>query len=197
MFDACHAAGIEVEGFLMPGEVSDLPLAGGRVIGGDDWLANRSFTTKHGFVVAIGDPRLRRKLTGKVIDSGARLVSVIHPRATLGSRVIVGHGTVILAGVVVNCDSVIGGGAILNTGARVDHDCRLGDGVHICPGAVLAGNVEVGDWSTIGAGATIINNVTIGSMSLIGAGSVVNKHLPDGVTAFGVPCRVRGRAPEV
>ena len=42
----------------------------------------------------------------------------------------------------------------------------------------------------IGAGATILAGVTIGNNSVIGAGSVVNKDIPAGVIAAGVPCKV-------
>lgn len=42
----------------------------------------------------------------------------------------------------------------------------------------------------IGSGAVISNNIKIGSGSLIGAGSVVTKDIPDGVIAFGNPCKV-------
>lgn len=36
----------------------------------------------------------------------------------------------------------------------------------------------------------ILGNVTIGKDTVIGAGSVVTKDIPDGVVAFGNPCRV-------
>ncbi len=42
----------------------------------------------------------------------------------------------------------------------------------------------------IGANVTVCGGVTIGKGSVIGAGSVVNKDIPAGVVAAGVPCRV-------
>ena len=38
--------------------------------------------------------------------------------------------------------------------------------------------------------------VTIGSNVVIGTGSVVTKDIPDGVTAFGNPCRVHRKLTE-
>ena len=42
----------------------------------------------------------------------------------------------------------------------------------------------------IGANVTILPGVTIGAYSVIGAGSVVNKDIPPGVVAVGVPAKV-------
>ena len=50
--------------------------------------------------------------------------------------------------------------------------------------------ISIGDNVWIGAGVCIVPGVTIGSNSVIGAGSVVTKDIPEGVLAFGNPCRV-------
>ena len=42
----------------------------------------------------------------------------------------------------------------------------------------------------------MLPGVSIGSDTIIGAGSVVNKDIPDGVIAAGVPCRVIRRITE-
>ena len=51
-------------------------------------------------------------------------------------------------------------------------------------------DVHIGEGAWIGAGAIIMPGVTIGKWSVIGAGSVVTKDIPDGVVAYGNPCRV-------
>lgn len=50
--------------------------------------------------------------------------------------------------------------------------------------------VTIGDRVWIGGNTVILGNVTIGKDTVIGAGSVVTKDIPDGVVAFGNPCRV-------
>ena len=50
--------------------------------------------------------------------------------------------------------------------------------------------IRIGKNCWIGAGAVILPGVTIGDNSVIGAGSVVTKDIPEGVVAFGNPCRV-------
>ena len=51
-------------------------------------------------------------------------------------------------------------------------------------------DVHIGENAWIGAGAIIMPGVSIGRNAVIGAGSIVTKDIPDGVIAFGNPCRV-------
>ena len=51
-------------------------------------------------------------------------------------------------------------------------------------------DVHIGRCVWIGANTVICPGVTIGDYSVIGAGSVVTKDVPEGVVAFGNPCRV-------
>jgi len=51
--------------------------------------------------------------------------------------------------------------------------------------------VEIGDRSWIGIGASVIQQIRIGADVIVGAGAAVVHDLPDGVTAVGVPARVR------
>lgn len=91
---------------------------------------------------------------------------------------------------VVAAFSELGFGVTVKRSASVGHHANLGDFVSINPGAAVSGFVNIGEGTTIGTGATIVNNITIGKHSLIGAGSVVTKDIPDGVVAYGNPCKV-------
>jgi maltose O-acetyltransferase len=57
-------------------------------------------------------------------------------------------------------------------------------------GLELGKAVEIGDDVWVGGGSIICPGVRIGSGSVIGAGSLVTKEIPEGVLAFGNPCRV-------
>lgn len=63
-------------------------------------------------------------------------------------------------------------------------------------GLEIALPITVGDNVWIGANISVLPGVSIGSNTIIGAGSVVNKDIPDGVIAAGVPCRVIRRITE-
>lgn len=136
---------------------------------------------------SIGDNATRARIF-KHMDLAASPV-LCHPTAVLSPSARLGHGTLAVAGSIVNADAVIGRGVVLNTACSVDHDCVLGDFVHISPGARLAGNVHVGARSQVGIGAVVREGIRIGSDVMIGAGAAVVSDLPDGARVAGVPAR--------
>ncbi len=156
---------------------------------GDTAVLVQALNQYSGVVVAIGDNGIRSAKFKQLLKSQAPVVSLIHPSAIISQYSSIGTGSVIMAGVVVNVDTIIAEGAILNTGCSIDHDCSLGCFVHISPGARLAGNVRVGDESWIGIGASVRQAVSIGVKVMVGAGAAVVSNLPDDVKAMGVPAR--------
>lgn len=167
--------------------IKDSCTCGYRIIGGKEELLASSI--RYG-LVAIGNNKARLEVASWLSDHGFELISAVHPVAQLARSVIIGAGTVVMAGAVVNSDSRIGNNVIINTRASIDHDCVIGDGVHIAPGAILCGSVSVGKGTFICAGATIIPNITIGTNAVIGAGSVVIKNVSDNVRVVGNPARI-------
>ena len=143
------------------------------------------------FIVAIGNGAVRRKIQTELAERGLRIVSLIHPAATVASNVHIGIGTVVMAGAVINPFAEIGEGCIVNTCASVDHDCRIGDYVHVSVGAHVAGTVTVKENTWIGAGATVSNNIEITSDCMIGAGAVVVKNISESGVYVGVPAKKR------
>lgn len=55
---------------------------------------------------------------------------------------------------------------------------------------VTRGGIRIDDDVWLGYGVVVLDGVHIGKGSIIGAGSVVNKDIPAGVIAAGVPARV-------
>ena len=133
------------------------------------------------------------RLVAKANTEGRPLefATAIHPSAIISPSAKIGEGTVVMAGAVINADTVIGKHCIVNTGATVDHDCVIGDYCHIAPGANVSGGTHIGEGTWIGVGACVIQCLNIGKDCMIGAGSVVVKDIPDSVTAYGNPCRVK------
>lgn len=145
--------------------------------------------TYGGVVAAVGDNGARLELHRTLEAAGARMVVLVHPRATVSRHARLGPGTVVFAGAVVNVGAELGRATIVNTGATVDHDCRLADGVHVAPGGHLAGGVEIGEGTWVGVGAAVREYVTIGNPVLVGAGATVVKSIADDLTVVGNPAR--------
>ena len=142
------------------------------------------------FIVAIGNAEIRRRIQSELIAGGLRVVTLVHPAATVAISAKIGVGSVVMAGAVVNPYAEIGQGCIINTCASVDHDCKIGNYVHISVGSHVAGTVKIGDNTWVGVGASIINNITVCSECMIGAGAVVVKDIMESGTYVGVPAKM-------
>lgn len=169
-------------------------LMGHAVLGGWDRVADLVAGGAARFVVAIGTNRARLAVARRLADAGAAFLPVVHPSAIIASRVDIGAGTVLMAGVVVNPETRIGSHAIVNTGASVDHDCVIGDGVHVAPGCRICGEAAVGDGALLGVGAVVLPGCRVGAGAVVGAGATVTADVADGMVVVGTPARPRGCA---
>lgn len=142
------------------------------------------------FVVAIGNSEIRSKLLKKLLDKNVSVATLIHPNAYVGANVQIGKGTVVMAGSVIQPDTIIGKGCIINTCASVDHECKLADYVHIAVGSRLSGNVTIGTYSWIGVGAIVSNNIDICENCIVGAGAVVVKDITESGIYVGSPAKI-------
>ena len=143
------------------------------------------------FFVAIGEGELRSTIMEELSSKGATFATLIHPSVVLGSRVEIGEGTVVMAGVVIQAETQIGKGCIINTSSSVDHGCELGDYVHVAVGAHVCGQVRIGAHTWVGAGAIIKNGTIICSECIIGLGAAVVKNIKEKGIYIGVPARRR------
>ncbi|MDD6284001.1 MAG: serine O-acetyltransferase [Firmicutes bacterium] len=100
----------------------------------------------------------------------------IHPGATIGSGLVIDHGT----------------------GVVIGETAEIGDNVTIYQGVTLGGTGKdhgkrhptIGNNVLIGAGAKVLGPFKVGDNSRIAAGAVVLAEVPPDSTAVGVPARV-------
>ena len=142
-------------------------------------------------VVAIGSNRTRQRLAAELTRQGERFAVPRHPSAVIAPDAVIGPGSIVCAGVVIGPTSVIGAHAIMNTGSTIDHHNRVGDFAHIAPGVHLGGDVQIGEGTLVGIGSSVLPQRAVGDWTIVGAGSVVTKDIPSGVTAMGIPARIR------
>lgn len=141
------------------------------------------------FFVSIGDTQIRQKITEDIRKIQGKIITLIHPMATIAKDIRIGDGCVIMAGTVINSGTVLGDGVIVNTGSTVDHDCMIGDFVHVAPGCHVSGNVFVGKETWIGVGSAIVDHVSLCSECIIGAGTVVIDDIKEKGIYIGVPAK--------
>ena len=148
------------------------------------------------FLVAVGNNSARQDIFRRLCQRGGMPKTLIHPFSAISASAEIGRGVSVSAGAVVNPGALVRDNCIINTCASVDHDCLVEEHCHLCPGVRLAGNVTVGAGTMVGTGASILPGIRVGQWCCIGAGAVVNRDLPPGVVAYGVPARIRKRRPE-
>lgn len=155
---------------------------------GIDILKNEGVDYAFVCIGSIGNVSVRKKIYKKLKDLKFILPAIIDKSAAVDAKLI-GENVFIGKNSVVNRDAIIEDMAIINSGAIIEHDTHIEKFVHIAPGSVVCGNCVIGENTHIGAGSVVIQGVKIGKNCIIGAGSVVVKDIPDGVIAYGNPCK--------
>lgn len=131
------------------------------------------------FCVAVGNPRMRKKVAARMMDLGGSWAAVRSNDLTFGAHSQAEKGIILLPGVRISNHVEIGEGCFFGVNSIVGHDGKIGEYCTISPGATLLGNVTVGPGCYIGANATLLPGVTLGKNVIVGAGTVVEKDVED------------------
>ena len=119
----------------------------------------------------------RVKLYAALKEMGARIPSVVSPRAYISKHAGVQEGVIVMHDAILNAGASVGANCIINTQALIEHDVVVGPHCHISTGVKVNGGVFIGAGSFVGSGAVIHHGVRIGEECIIAAGSVVHKNL--------------------
>ncbi len=174
-------------GFLDDGVV-DLERLGrleARVLGGSIRFAEVDAS----YVIAIASSSSRRSIERLALASGRRAATLCHPRASIGSDVRIGDGSIIAGGVCLTTNIEVGRHSVINLDCTVGHDATIGDLVTVHPGVRISGGVVVEDGATLGTGCIILPGVRVGADSVVGAGAVVARDVAPSVTVVGPVAR--------
>ncbi|SFR78001.1 hypothetical protein SAMN04488591_3557 [Microbacterium azadirachtae] len=160
-----------------------------RLLGGVD--ASRALFERAYYVVGIGAPDTRARIAERVEAWGARPATLLHPAATIGTRVTISAGSVVCGGVQISTNVRLGRHTHINPAAIVGHDSTLSDFVSVNPGAIISGEVAVGGGALVGAGAIVLQGLAIGAGAIVGAGACVTKTVEPGTVVVGIPARAK------
>lgn len=180
--DVIEATGIyQIKGVVQPKFSSEVVL-GYPVIGSDDDLP-RLLTGNESALITVGqikNSETRTRLYDRLKQLGVELPVIISPRAYCSKHTVIGEGTIIMHGTILNAAARIGKNCIVNSQALVEHDVEIDDHCHISTGARVNGGVTIGKGSFVGSGVVIKENVRVGENVIIGAGQIILRDLPNG-----------------
>ena len=121
----------------------------------------------------------RIRLYQQAIHFGFQLPIIIAPTAHVSRHAILGAGTIVMHGAIVNAGAKVGNNCIINTLALLEHDAIVEDHCHISTSAILNGDVAVGAGSFVGSGSVIKEGVAIGKDCRVGIGLTVRHNQSD------------------
>ncbi len=142
-------------------------------------------------VVAIGDSPTRVRIAKLLRRRRMRLVSAIHPLASIAPSARLGDHLIVGPRVMICVHASVADHCVLSAGAIVEHDTQLGTGVFLHPAVRLAGGVAVEPYATLGIGACVIPDRTVGRAARVEPGAIVIRDVLPGTTVSGAPATRR------
>jgi len=142
------------------------------------------------FIIAVGEPSVRKQLFDKVISSGYTPTTLIDETAIVSATAKISAGCVVNAGAVISSNAVIKENCLLMFHTIVGHDAVVNSNCVICPKATVGGFSVIGEQAFLGLGSSMKEGVNVGRKAIVGLGSKLFRDVEDGVTVIGNPARV-------
>lgn len=183
----CHAAGTVPQlGGYIDDQVEALP---GYDIARVGTIAD--YTPQEGdqFVVALGEPKKKRKLVEMLQARGAKFATLIHPTTTVVSTATIGEGVIMCPYAMAMPDARLERFVTVLNYSGLGHDAVAGEFTTLSSVVDVTGGVRVGADVSIGSGARLLPGITVGDGATIGAGAIVVRSVKPGVTVYAAPAK--------
>lgn len=164
---------------------------GYNVIGCDDDIEKLSKTCKN-FIITFGQGKsneFRKNTFAKLKSLNINLPIIKSPYSHVSKHAIIGEGTVVMHGVIVNAGATVGVNCILNTQSLIEHDAEVGSHCHISTKATLNGTVKMGNSVFAGSSCVIKDGIRICDDVTIGTGATVVKNITEAGIYVGCPAK--------
>lgn len=146
-------------------------------LGDEDLIPKLANNGVDGFIIGMGNIKLKEKLYNKFRNASLKPISAISKNSiiSIGARidrgVTIGKGSIISSDVKIGENTFIGNSTIIEVSSSISKNCKIGSRVLISPDVKIEKNVSIGNSSTI------LSSIFIGRNNVIKAGKVVSKNV--------------------
>ncbi len=120
-----------------------------------------------------------------------KFTNFIHPTVMMARSAQIGLGNVLLANVVLNCNTILGNFNTVNSGTLLGHDTIIGNNNYFAGQVCVGSGLKIGDKNFIGLNSSIRNGITIGNTNIVGMASNITKDVSDNNVLYGNPAIIK------
>lgn len=142
-----------------------------------------------GYVIAISDGSVRRRVDSYGGGLGRPSPPVVHPNVHRGHNVVLGHGGVICSHVSIENNVWLGRQVHIYQNCAIGPKTVIGDYVTISPLVAVSGSVEIAHNVFLGSGCTVNPGLHLHRHCTVGSGAAVVRDVMSKATVVGVPAR--------
>mgnify|MGYP000844833201 CR=1 FL=1 len=132
------------------------------------------------FIFAFGTAKttkLRKILFLRYKLKPKKLITLIHPNASISRYAKIGRGSIIKSNATILPGAIIGYNVIVSQLCSVSHNVKIGSHSILAPSSSCSGGSKIGNSCFLGTNCTINENISIGQNSVVGLGSKVIKSM--------------------
>ncbi len=191
--DLVAAINAESERYVIRGALDDDAALHGTQVGSTKVLGGLAMARELQdvqFVFAISSYRLRLRRIEIFESLGVerdRFVTLIHPRADVSCRAMLGRGCTLYSNAVIAPEAQLGDFCVVYGSAFVSAHCVLGDFAMAAGLAFIGARARLGTGAFAAASSSIAPKVTVGPGGMIAMASAAFQDVPAGFTVLGNP----------
>lgn len=148
-----------------------------------------SFDGNDRFVVALGEPKMKRHYVDIALKNGGIPMSLIVRTALIGRGTTIGQGCLVLGNSRISVNCSIGSYVSINYCVDIGHDSTVGDFCHVGAFGFVGGGARLGALVTMHPRVSVLPHKKVGDGAVLGGGSVCLRSVKEGATVFGIPAR--------
>ena len=162
---------------------------GYEILGSFDDLFAMDIAGKN-FLLSMGDMKIRKKLTEKILNNGGLLPSIIHPSAVISRYADISkQGVVIGPFSNIQANTIISSNTIILSGVIICHNNTIGSYCFIADGALIGAYTVIENNVFFGQGALSISDKVrnIKKHTIVGARALLTNSTQEDSIMYGLP----------